>query len=217
MKYKAIFFDFDYTLGNRDVYAYQLYLRAVNENSSIDDPVLKEAIVQDCMIWDQKGNENKYYVQDLLKQRYGIDLQYDDFSVWWDDHLWEYAVAYDDAYDTVSKLKEKGYLIGMLSNGTSEGQRLKLKHAGLDELFDAIAVSQDIGFKKPDVRLFQHAMDLLNVRPEESVMVGDIYGRDIIGAYRAGMRPVWFCVEPNMPHHADITVIHALSDLLKYF
>ena len=32
MKYKAIFFDFDYTLGNRDVYAYQLYLRAVNEN-----------------------------------------------------------------------------------------------------------------------------------------------------------------------------------------
>lgn len=213
MKYKAVFFDFDYTLGNRDIYAYRLYRKMIEENSDLSDPVELEAAVQDMMIWDQKGNETKEYAKRMLKERWNINLPYDNINVWWDDRLWQYSCAYPDAVEVLKILREEGYLIGMISNGPSDGQRQKLEQAGLTDLVDSITVSGDIGVKKPDVRLFQLACERAGVKPEESVMVGDIFARDVLGAYRAGMQAVWYSVEKYMPCEADIPVIHSLSEL----
>ncbi len=216
MTIKAIFFDFDYTLGCRDKYAYELYRQLVIDNSDISDDVEREAVIQDCMIWDQKGNVNKTYVADMVFNTYGIRFP-DDFDAWWDRHLPEYSLPYDDAEKTLTELRRRGYRIGMLSNGVSEGQRRKLEKAGLADYVDVSVVSGDIGVKKPGVELFEHAARLIGVRPEEAAMVGDIFARDVLGAYRSGMMPIWFAVEPFMPCGAGITVIRSLSELLDIF
>ena len=216
MSIKAVFFDFDYTLGNRDIYAYRLYRKLIEEHCRIADPVELEAVVQDLMIWDQKGNVHKQYIADKLKEEWNIILPMDDFDSWWDENLFNYSLPYDDAAETLKELRKRGYLVGMISNGVSQAQRLKLVNAGLADLVDSITVSGDIGIKKPDVRLFLHAAEKLGVKPGESMMVGDIFARDVLGAYRAGMTPVWYCVEPNMPLEADIIRIFTLHELLDY-
>jgi putative hydrolase of the HAD superfamily len=214
---KAVFFDFDDTLGNRERYAYDCYTRVIHDNADIEDPVEFEAVIQDCMLWDQKGNENKRYVKAKLKEKYNIILPQEDFNTYWNSILWEYCVPFEDAEETLEILSKK-YLLGLVTNGESEAQRMKLKKAGLERFFteNTIVVSGDRGIHKPDVRIFQEAMKKLNVAPEESVFVGDIFSNDVLGAYRAGMTPVWMWNHGERRCNADIKVIHHLKELIAY-
>ena len=213
---KAVFFDFDDTLGDRRKYAYDCYRKILQENCQIDDPVEFEAAVQDCMLWDEHGNINKNHVKDMLKKTYGIELPFNDFNTVWDERLWEFCVPYPDAADTLEQL-QKEYRLALITNGPSDGQRKKLKKSGLDRFFaeDSVFVSGDFGFHKPDPRLFQYACSQVGVAPEEAVYVGDIYGRDVLGAYRAGLRPVWICTYGNPPRSTETCVIYGISELPK--
>ena len=74
MTLKAILFDFDDTLGNRDAYAYDCYRAIIEANTDIQDPLYLEAIVQNCMVWDQHGDVNKQYIKEMLQSTYGISL-----------------------------------------------------------------------------------------------------------------------------------------------
>lgn len=215
MRIKAVFFDFDDTLGDRNQYAWQLWHRAIIENTNGMDPVVQEAIIQDCLIWDENGTASKQYIVDKLKQEYGIELSYPDFTEWWNVSLNQYAVAFPDSRRTIEELKRRGCQIGMITNGPSEGQRKKIENAGLADLFDDAVVSADYGISKPDVRLFEIAVQRMHVLPEESVMVGDIFSKDILGAYRAGMNPVWIWTWGSRPCAVDIPVIHQISELLE--
>ena len=215
MSIKAIFFDFDDTLGDRNQYAWSLWHRAVTENTEETDPIVIEAIVQDCLIWDENGTVSKMYIVNKLKEEYGIELSYPDFHEWWNTNLNQYAVAFPDARRTLEELKRRGYKIGLITNGPSAGQRKKAENAHLIDLLDDIVVSKDFNIFKPDVRLFQIAAERMQVKPEECVMVGDIFSKDILGAYRAGMKPVWIWTWGNRPCAADVTVIHSVSELLE--
>lgn len=213
---KAVFFDFDDTLGDRDRYAYDCYRDILKENSQIDDPVLFEAVLQDCMLWDEKGNINHNHCKEMLKKKYDIDLPCEDFNAYWDARLWKYCVPFSDTLETLTYLSQK-YALGIITNGPSDGQRNKIQHAGLERFFpeENVTVSGDYDFAKPDVRLFQTAMNKMNVLPEESVYVGDIFANDVLGAYRAGMRPVWIWTCGERKCGVDIPVIHHISDLMK--
>lgn len=210
---EAVFFDFDDTLGNREVYAYDCYKDILKENTNLTDPVEFEAVLQEVMIWDQKGDVNKKYVKDKLAEVFDIHLPYEDFNVYWDSVLWKYCVPLDGAEKTLEYLSKK-YRIGLITNGPSDGQRNKLMKSGLSRFFDTdkIIVSGDYGVHKPDPRLFLKACEKLNVKPEESVYVGDIFARDVLGAYRAGMKPVWIW-NGNRKCGADVTIIHRIEEL----
>lgn len=220
MAIKAIFFDFDDTIGYREAYAYDCYRRIISEQAPHlkEDPFEFEAVVQDCMLWDEKGNIDKTHVKNMLKETYGIKLPYEDLNAYWDQILWEHCVPYEDSERTLETLSKR-YKLGLITNGPSVGQRNKLRNSGLSRFFDPeqIVVSGDYPFKKPDPRLFIAGCEKLGVLPEESVYVGDIYGRDILGAHRAGLTPVWMWNWGVRKCGTDIIIIHKISDLLNYF
>jgi putative hydrolase of the HAD superfamily len=100
--------------------------------------------------------------------------------------------AYDDARETIDDLRARGIKVGVLTNGLSELQREKLRRIGLEDAFDAVAISQEIGAWKPDPRAFAAAVELLGLRPAEVAMVGDHLENDVAGALAAGLgAAVW--------------------------
>ena len=91
-----------------------------------------------------------------------------------------------------------------------------LAQHGLFDMFDAFAVSEELGIEKPHPRMFAHALahsgvDAANAR---AVMVGNNYGRDVLGARAAGFEAVWFhwntrYPAPPEPAQADGVVTSA--------
>lgn len=213
-KIRAVFFDFDDTLGNRDQYAYDCYQYVIRSFTDLQDEMEIEAVVQQCMIWDQKGDTEKTYVRKMLEKEFGITLPMEDFNDWWIANLYRFCVPYEKSRETLEKLK-KDYLLGIITNGTSAAQRGKLRQSGLEDLFDPelIIVSGEYGFRKPDPRLFHAACEKAGVRPEECVYVGDLFRRDVLGAYHAGMTPVWICSLTVRDCRADVLRISRIEEL----
>lgn len=86
-------------------------------------------------------------------------------------------------------LKEKGYKLGIISNAEGQIKRL-ISHIGLEPVFDVILDSHEVGFQKPDQRIFHCALKELDVKASEAVHVGDLVESDVVGAKAAGITPI---------------------------
>jgi putative hydrolase of the HAD superfamily len=99
---------------------------------------------------------------------------------------------FEDALDTVRRLRAHGIKIGILTNGPSELQRRKLRRIGIEGEVDAVAVSEEIGVSKPDPEAYAKAVAMLGLEPNEVAMVGDHVVNDVAGALGAGLAAaVW--------------------------
>jgi HAD superfamily hydrolase (TIGR01509 family) len=82
--------------------------------------------------------------------------------------------------------------VGIVSNNMLQEQRDKLEFCGLSAHVDALIVSEEAGVAKPDPAIFRMALDALDVTADQSVMLGDSWSADVVGAQAAGIRVVWF-------------------------
>jgi len=115
------------------------------------------------------------------------------------------------AENILSELKEY-YVLHVITNGFREVQQIKLDKSGLNKFFTNIIVSDLLGHKKPDVKIFNHSLEKANAKPGEALMIGDNYECDIEGARAAGIDQVYF--NPNGSSAGPATYeIKCLSDL----
>ena len=97
-----------------------------------------------------------------------------------------------DVIPTLKALKKRGYFLGLISN-TPWGcpsriwRRELIKH-GLQEYLDVTVFCVDVGWRKPDERIFQHALDQLDVSPSECLFIGDDPRWDIAGPETMGIK-----------------------------
>jgi len=84
------------------------------------------------------------------------------------------------------------YKMHIITNGFIEAQSVKIEGSGLTNYFDQVIISDGLGYNKPDKRIFHHAMKMANAKSANSLMIGDDYGPDILGAKSVGMDQVFF-------------------------
>jgi putative hydrolase of the HAD superfamily len=113
---------------------------------------------------------------------------YLDLAHWFTDG-WKHMKVFRDVRPTLRALVERGYTLGVVSNW-EPSLTTTLAHLGLDRHFQAIIISAVEGIWKPDPRLFQVALDRLEVSPEAALSVGDHLARDVEAANAAGIRGV---------------------------
>jgi putative hydrolase of the HAD superfamily len=102
-------------------------------------------------------------------------------------------VLFPDSIPTLEELRRRGFKLAAVTNRSLGGERFRdeLRDCGMLDLFDAYAISCDDGWLKPHPALFRLAMESLNVRPDETAMVGDNLRADVMGAKALGMTAVW--------------------------
>ena len=105
------------------------------------------------------------------------------------------------------------YPLAIVSDAQSAYVRGELHKVGLLDYFNPIVISGDHGFRKPDPRLFQFALDQLGVTGEHALFVGDNLHRDIIGARQLGMTTVLFNPNPGPEVHQECVPDHTITDL----
>jgi putative hydrolase of the HAD superfamily len=83
------------------------------------------------------------------------------------------------------------YKLALLSNTMSNQPHIKLEEAGYDKYFDVIICSRDIGVRKPNPEAFKRVLDMLGVKPENTVHVGDSVEADMYGARESRITGIW--------------------------
>jgi putative hydrolase of the HAD superfamily len=99
----------------------------------------------------------------------------------------------------------KHYLLAVVSDAQSAYALPELRAVGLHEYFDPVIISGDYGYRKPDARLFQTALDRLQVLPSQAIFIGNDAYRDIFGARQLGIRTILFRHTQDMtrPNEAE--------------
>jgi putative hydrolase of the HAD superfamily len=116
------------------------------------------------------------------------------------------------ALETLAYLFQK-YHLHLITNGFQEVQQVKLKSSGMDQYFQQLITSEAAGVKKPEPGIFNFAFQLTGSRPEDSLMIGDDYEVDIIGAQKMGMDQVFFDPEQQFAKNGSTYQIRDLIEL----
>ncbi|MDE1168613.1 MAG: HAD-IA family hydrolase [Pseudomonas sp.] len=117
--------------------------------------------------------------------------------------------VFPEVTPTLEALAQR-YTLGVITNGNADVRRL-----GLEDHFAVILCAEDIGIGKPDVRLFQEALNRVQIPASAAVHIGDHPGDDIFGAQQAGMRAVWYNPQGKAwdAEHQPDAEIQSLSEL----
>lgn len=127
----------------------------------------------------------------------------------------------DELIQLFSKLKNDGYKIGIISDGTTIEQIEQLHKLGIIEFIDTLVTSEEIGFEKPNKIIFEKALSDLSVQNVKNVvMVGDDVERDINGAKSVGMKTILITKYSKNNKPSDIikadVVLDSIFDITKY-
>jgi putative hydrolase of the HAD superfamily len=131
-------------------------------------------------------------------------------------------VLYPQVREVLDQAKTR-YRLAAVSDAQSAYAVPELKSLGVYEYFDPIIISGDFGYRKPDVRLFQKALDDLQISPSEAIFIGNDRYRDVFGARQLGMKTVLFCHAEGQggPNQAEpdylIREFAELPQALKFF
>ena len=126
--------------------------------------------------------------------------------------LGDYCIFVKNAKEILQSQKGK-YTLVAVTNGTKVAQTKKLKMSGLDNIFDHIFISADVGYEKRNLGFFQCVFDTLNIKDKSQVlMIGDSLISDMQGGINAGVDTCWF--NPNHSENKDnLKITYEISQL----
>jgi len=118
-------------------------------------------------------------------------------------------------FEILDYLKDKNYQMHIITNGFNEVQYEKLKASKLIPYFEKIITSENTGVKKPNPVIFNEAVKSANTVVRQSVMIGDNWEADIMGAKNAGMEAI-FCNFDNKPVAENIKSVNNLLEIKQF-
>jgi putative hydrolase of the HAD superfamily len=189
---KSVIFDLDGTLLDRDTSVEQFVSAQYDRLSEHLSHIPKTDYIARFIELDCHGHVWKDKVYQALVSEFTIEgiswqLLLEDYETQFQFH----CVPFQYLTEMLNELKEQGYLLGIITNGRSSFQARAIDGLSIRDYFDTILISEVEQVRKPQVEIFQRAMNRLGVSAKDSVFVGDHPEVDIVGAKGAMMKTIW--------------------------
>jgi putative hydrolase of the HAD superfamily len=133
------------------------------------------------------------------------------------DRREESIEIFPDSLDTLQWLREQGCRLALVTNGNGTPQRRKIDKFGLSRFFDHIFIEGEVGFGKPDERVYRLALQKMGAAPSETWMAGDNLEWDVIQPQKLGIFGIW--IDADGDGHAKLgearpdRIVRKLSEL----
>ena len=228
MKLKGItdvFFDLDHTLWDFDKNS-GLTFKKIFELNNVEistDDFLTHYVPINLKYWrlyrEEKIEKNALRYARLNETFKAIEFEANDdllhkLSHDYLTHLTTFNHLFENTFEILDYLS-LNYNLHIITNGFDEVQYKKMNHSKIDHYFETITNSEIAGVKKPNPLIFNFALNLANTNASSSVMIGDSYEADILGAKNIGMDVVFFDVNNKIVDN-NIRQIDNLIQLKKY-
>jgi len=222
---KNFFFDLDHTLWDFEKNS-SLAFEKVFYELKIEvclESFLKEYKKINKFLW-KLYQEDSISHDDLKKFRLTktftkIDYEFDkgrisEISNLYIEYLSKYNHLLDGAIPLLNFLKDK-YNINIITNGFEKVQSNKIISSGLSPFIMNLFTAESIGYKKPNPKIFLHALRKTDTLPLHAVMVGDDLEADIFGAMDVGMQAIHFNSKNKFTNNSFLSV-NSLDDIINY-
>lgn len=226
--YSHILFDLDHTLWdfekNSEETLYTLYSEfGLDKLNKFDlTSFYKKYKFVNHLLWDlyNKGKINQKELRDqrFVKTLKGLGLENHEIPAGISEAYTNICptktAVFPYTYDVLQYLGTK-YHLHIITNGFKDIQAVKMTASNLHGYFKEVVTSECCGYKKPDKRMFDHALERIQVDPANCIMIGDNLECDIEGARAAGIDQVYFNPEKIKSRHRPKPTyeIHCLSEL----
>lgn len=125
---------------------------------------------------------------------------------------WEWLDGAEKSYQKISD----NFDVGIITNGFSETQKLKIDQFKLRETARNIVISEEVGEMKPHPKVFDHATELAGVNREDILYVGDSFASDVVGGAKANWKVAWYTQNPvEQGYKLASLIFDDFNDLLK--
>ncbi|MEO2280224.1 pyrimidine 5'-nucleotidase [Pseudoalteromonas pernae] len=210
MRYPWILFDADETLFHFDAFAgLQLLFSKLNIEFTKED--YQEFDRVNKPLWVQYQN-NEITAKQLQERRFSswaerVDIAPSQLNLFFMEAMASICEPLPGAIELLNALRGKARL-GIITNGFTELQSARLEKTGLRGTFDWLVISEQVGYAKPHMAVFEHAFELMGNPPKhEILMVGDTLESDIQGGINAGIDTCWLNrLEKTAPEHLRPTI-----------
>jgi putative hydrolase of the HAD superfamily len=203
-KYDHLFFDLDNTLWDFDANSKLAMFETLKQSEVLRRLPSFEQFFEvyepiNQTLWDEY-HAKRITKQALIVERFSQSFQYFGISgLNWAElnSLYLTSMAFQTrlfpgTIETLTSLRLKGYKMYIITNGFSEVQHDKLNNCGLDGFFSKVFISEEIQTTKPHRQIFEHALKSTNARKNKSIMIGDSWETDIVGAQNFGIDQIVF-------------------------
>ncbi|MCF6212742.1 MAG: YjjG family noncanonical pyrimidine nucleotidase [Flavobacteriaceae bacterium] len=225
MKIKHVFFDLDHTLWDFDTNSNQSFLYIFKKfNILVDFEKFINYYYPINEAYWKLFREDKVSKDDLrfgrlndtfIKLNYKVNAEMIILlSEAYIDNLSNYNALIEGSLEILQYLSPK-YKLYIITNGFEEVQDKKMKKSGLSTYFKTVITSEQVGVKKPNPAIFNFALKVCKAKAAESIMIGDNYEADVIGALNSGLDAV-FCNFRNEHIAENIKSINHLIELKQY-
>ncbi|KQM63102.1 YjjG family noncanonical pyrimidine nucleotidase [Chryseobacterium sp. Leaf201] len=230
MKIQHIFFDLDNTLWDHRRNAY-LTIKDLFEKEEITlryriDFEEFHAVYHDIneKLWEdiRDGIIDKEY---LRKHRFYDTFRHfkvDDekLAMYFEEHFLDKILNHNNLVEgagyILEYLKSKNYILHIISNGFKEVTERKCILSGIDHYFQTITSADSVGVRKPNPAIFEYALGLSDVQKETSILIGDDWIADVVGAQNFGMDVIFFDVLNENPQQGGLKMIKHLLQIKEY-
>ncbi|MCY0969827.1 YjjG family noncanonical pyrimidine nucleotidase [Chryseobacterium wangxinyae] len=230
MKIQHIFFDLDNTLWDHRKNAY-LTIKDLFEKEEITlkyniDFEEFHSVYHEIneRLWEQirDGEIDKEYLRkhrfyDTFKRFEIDDLT---LSMFFEEHFLDKILNYNHLVESaeviLDYLKSKDYTLHIISNGFQEVTERKCILSGIDHYFNTITSADSVGIRKPNPEIFEYSLNLAKAEKDESILIGDDWIADVVGAQNFGIDVIFFNVLNENPDLENLKVIEHLLQIKEY-
>ena len=204
-----VLFDLDNTLGDR--------AKAVRRwaESFAAAKRLPAAEVEWILEIDRDGYRDRSEAFALIRERFNLDTPVNQLVEAYRSQIVALTEEVPGATACLRAIRNMGHGLAIVTNGSSGQQHAKIDRLGFRDLVDAVVVSGDLPFAKPDPRIFDEASRATGLPLAGGWMIGDSAVNDCVGADALGMKAAWLARGRAWPaeHEPPTVVLHQLSEL----
>ncbi len=205
MKYDLFLFDLDDTLLNfkeSERMSFFSALQGMGINSKLEELYQQYQVINNSLwkMFEQAQTSKEHLKVERFRRLFSdnkLDLNPEDASATYLDMLPKKVVLMDSAVETCKLLSQHGE-IGIITNGIHHVQTQRIQNSEIAPYISFVSVSEECGYAKPDVRFFEYsAKRAKRFSKSSSLVIGDRFEADILGAHNFGVDSCWFNPHKN--------------------